>query len=215
VFTALAASLVTDSPLPAPAGSPLGDAVGAVNVLCRGARTVLAGIRALALLRHLDATCAGDPEHATTESFKQHPDAGIITSFPGLGALTGARVLAEIGDDRSRFDAKGLKAYAGAAPITRASGNTMAVLHRRVKNQRLAAAGYSWAFSVITASPGARAHYDRRKQRRRPAHRRPAQPLRPAPRLPPPLPAHRPALPRSHRFPRDHPSDTRHRSLTT
>jgi Transposase IS116/IS110/IS902 family len=32
----------------------------------------------------------------------------------------GARVLAEIGDDRSRFqDAKGLKAYAGAAPITR------------------------------------------------------------------------------------------------
>ena len=99
-----------------------------------------------------------------TESFNQHPDAGIITSFPGLGPLTGARVLAEIGDDRSRFaDAKGLKAYAGAAPITRASGKTMAVLHRRVKNQRLAAAGYNWAFSAITASPGARAHYDRRK----------------------------------------------------
>ena len=39
----------------------------------------------------------------------------------------------------------------------------MAVLHRRVKNQRLAAAGYNWAFSAITASPGARAHYDRRK----------------------------------------------------
>ena len=37
------------------------------------------------------------------ESFNQHPDAGIITSFPGIGALTGARVLAEIGDDRSRF----------------------------------------------------------------------------------------------------------------
>jgi transposase len=57
-----------------------------------------------------------------------HPareDAGIITSFPGLGPLTGARVLAETGDDRSRFqDAKGLKAYAGAAPITRASGKT-------------------------------------------------------------------------------------------
>jgi magnesium-transporting ATPase (P-type) len=36
-------------------------------------------------------------------------------------------------------------------------------LHRRVKNQRLAAAGYAWAFSAITASPGARTHYDRRK----------------------------------------------------
>jgi len=46
-----------------------------------------------------------------------HPDGGIITSFPGLGPIAGARVLAEIGDDRSRFrDAKGLKAYAGAAP---------------------------------------------------------------------------------------------------
>jgi transposase len=124
------------------------------------------GRQALALLRHLDTACdsASDLEQATTESFNQHPDAGIITSFPGLGALTGARVLAETGDDRSRFaDARGLKAYAGAAPVTRASGKTLAVLHRRVKNQRLAAAGYLWAFSAITASPGARAHYDRRK----------------------------------------------------
>ena len=124
------------------------------------------GRQALALLRHLDAACAsaGDLEQAVIASFDQHPDAGIITSFPGLGSLTGARVLAETGDDRSRFaDAKGLKAYAGAAPITRASGKTLAVLHRRVKNQRLAAAGYIWAFAALTASPGARAHYDRRK----------------------------------------------------
>jgi hypothetical protein len=56
-----------------------------------------------------------------------------------------------------------LKACAGAAPVTRASGKTTAVLHRHVKNPRLAAAGYIWAFSAITASPGARAHYDRRK----------------------------------------------------
>ena len=123
------------------------------------------GRQALALLGQLDAACAGaaDLEHAVTESFNLHPDAGIITSFPGLGALTGARVLAETGDDRSRFqDAKGLKAYAGAAPITRASGKTRSVTHRRVKNNRLNAAGYTWAFSALTASPGARAHYDRR-----------------------------------------------------
>ena len=124
------------------------------------------GRQALALLGQLDAACAAADglEQAATQSFNLHPDAGIITSFPGLGALTGARVLAEIGDDRSRFqDAKGLKAYAGAAPITRASGKTRAVLHRRVKNQRLAATGYIWAFAALTASPGARAHYDRRK----------------------------------------------------
>jgi hypothetical protein len=37
------------------------------------------------------------------------------------------------------------------------------VPHRRVKNNRLAAAGYTWAFAALTASPGARAHYDRRR----------------------------------------------------
>jgi transposase len=124
------------------------------------------GRQALALLRKLDAACqsADDLEQAAVESFTRHPDAGIITSFPGIGALTGARVLAETGDDRSRFpDAKGLKAYAGAAPITRASGKAKSVTRRHVKNNRLAAAGYTWAFSALTASPGARAHYDRRK----------------------------------------------------
>jgi transposase len=125
------------------------------------------GRQALALLRQLEAVCASDAdlETAAVESFSQHPDAAIITSFPGVGALTGARLLAEIGDDRSRFtDANGLKAYAGAAPITRASGRTRSVTHRRVKNNRLAAAGYAWTFSALTASPGARAHYDRRRQ---------------------------------------------------
>ena len=124
------------------------------------------GKQSTALLRQLDAACASadELEQAATESFNQHPDAGIITSFPGIGALTGARVLAEIGDDRSRFqDARGLKAYAGSAPVTRASGKSRSVTHRRVKNNRLAAAGYIWAFSAITASPGARDHYDRRR----------------------------------------------------
>ena len=124
------------------------------------------GRQTLALLGQLDAACAAadDLGHAAVESFNLHPDPGIITSFPGLGALTGSRVLAEIGDDRSRFqDAKGLKAYAGAAAVTRASGKTRSVTHRKIKNNRLNAAGYTWAFSALTASPGARAHYDRRK----------------------------------------------------
>jgi transposase len=72
--------------------------------------------------------------------------------------------LAELGDDRSRFAAaKSVKAYAGAAPVTRASGKSLLVTHRRVKNQRLATAGYQWAFAALTASPGANAHYQRRR----------------------------------------------------
>jgi hypothetical protein len=38
-------------------------------------------------------------------------------------------------------------------------------MHRKVKNQRLAAVGYVWAFAALTASPGARAHYNRRRER--------------------------------------------------
>jgi transposase len=94
----------------------------------------------------------------------QHPAAALITSFPGMGPVLGARILGEMGDDRTRFtDAKALKAYAGAAPVTRASGRSRAVFTRRVKNQRMASLGYRWAFSSLTASPGARAHYDRRR----------------------------------------------------
>jgi transposase len=124
------------------------------------------GRQALALLRALNtaATNAEDLAAATIEHFDKHPDAEIITSLPGLGSLTGARVLAEIGDDRSRFtNARSLKAYAGSAPVTRASGKSLTVTHRKVKNQRLAAVGYLWAFSALTASPGARTHYDQRK----------------------------------------------------
>ncbi|SCF20601.1 Transposase IS116/IS110/IS902 family protein [Micromonospora viridifaciens] len=124
------------------------------------------GRQALALLRALDAACVSADELATAaeKAFDKHPDAEIITSFAGLGRLTGARVLAEIGDDRSRFaDAKAVKAYAGSAPVTRASGKSHIVLHRRVKNQRLATTGYQWAFSALTASPGARRHYQRRR----------------------------------------------------
>lgn len=108
---------------------------------------------------------------AVEEAFPQHPDAEIILSFPGLGIQLGARVLAEIGDDRTRFaDARGLKAYAGglkayagASPITRASGKKSSTTRRWVENDRLNHADYLWAFSAITASPGAKAHYRRRR----------------------------------------------------
>jgi transposase len=124
------------------------------------------GHQALALLAVVDATCAAAAalQQTAVTAFRAHPDHQIITSFPGLGEVTGARLLGEIGDDHTRFtDARALKAYAGAAPITRSSGRSHTVVHRRVKNRRLAAVGYIWAFAALTASPGARAHYDRRK----------------------------------------------------
>ncbi|WP_405764962.1 IS110 family transposase [Streptomyces sp. NBC_01538] len=123
------------------------------------------GRQTLALVAQLDAACraADDLAEAAAEAFATHPDAEILGSFPGIGPLTGARVLAEIGDDRTRFaDARALKAYAGSAPVTIASGKSHLVRHRRVKNQRLAAAGYVWIFGALP-SPQVKAEYDRRR----------------------------------------------------
>jgi hypothetical protein len=54
------------------------------------------------------------------------------------------------GDDKARFaDARGLKAYAGASPTTRASGKTSSITRRWVKNDRLNHAGHLWAFASI------------------------------------------------------------------
>ena len=70
------------------------------------------GKNARALLAVLDTACANVDElgKASAELFQQHPDYAIITSFPGLADSTGARVLAEVGDDRARFaDARSIE----------------------------------------------------------------------------------------------------------
>lgn len=104
-------------------------------------------------------------EAALTAAFQDHPDAPILVSFPGLGPVLGARILGEIGDDRERFaTARGLKAYAGTAPVTRASGTKVHIGLRAVRNKRLNHATYLWALPLILYSADARAHYDRRRQ---------------------------------------------------
>ena len=124
------------------------------------------GKHALALLAALDTACTNVDElgQASADLFQTHPDYAVITSFPGLADSTGARVLAEIGDDRSRFaDARALKAYAGSAPVTRASGRSISITHRHIKNNRLANVGWMWAFSAASTNEPARRHYRQRR----------------------------------------------------
>lgn len=103
-------------------------------------------------------------EAELAERFEGHPDAEILRSLPGLGLVLGARVLAEFGDDPTRYaDAKARKCYAGSAPITRASGKRLVILARVARNKRLANACHLWAFSAVNSSPGARRYYDARR----------------------------------------------------
>jgi transposase len=105
------------------------------------------------------------------ERFEGHPDAEIITSLPGLSSVLGARVLAEFGDDPTRYeDGRARRRYAGTAPVTRASGTRLVVLARLARNRRLFDACYLWAFSSISASPGARRLYDAHRARGKTHH---------------------------------------------
>jgi transposase len=105
-------------------------------------------------------------ESELSKSFEGHPDAEIYLSLPGLGIVLSARVMAEFGDDPNRFNhPKSRKAYAGTAPITKASGTREIVLARVARNRRLADACYRWAFSSLTRSPGARRYYDLLRRR--------------------------------------------------
>ncbi len=103
-------------------------------------------------------------EEQVREHFGRHPDAEIYQSQPGLGAILGARVLGEFGDDPHRYaDAKSRKNYGGTSPITRASGKKKVVAARFIHNDRLLDALMAWAFASLNASPGARAFYDQQR----------------------------------------------------
>lgn len=105
-------------------------------------------------------------EEQVKAHFRAHPDAEIYLSMPGIGKITGARVLAEFGDDPTRYaSAKARKNYAGTSPITRASGKSHTVQARYVRNNRLADALQTQAFSALRASPGARRYYDKQRAR--------------------------------------------------
>ena len=170
------------------------------------------GIQLSALLGQFDAACSAVEElaEAAIAHFERHPDAAIITSFPGLGNLAGAQVLAEIGDDRTRFaDARGLKAFVGSAPITRSSGKKTVVLHRHIKTAdwpRLARSGRRIAARLARCPPPLRCP----PRRRRLEPPSPTTPVQQIPRPTPPLPANRPAL---HRTP-GVPTSSRPRGLT-
>ncbi|BDH15359.1 mini-circle putative transposase for IS117 [Streptomyces hygroscopicus] len=124
------------------------------------------GVRTAAILGQLDQACRATNDITThlADTFAAHPQAATYLSFPGVGTVVGARLLSEIGDDPIRFPtARALRAYATAAPLTWASGTSHSVSRRRLGNKILMATGHHWAFATLTASPGCRAHYDRRR----------------------------------------------------
>lgn len=92
------------------------------------------------------------------------PEAQTLMSLPGLGAVTCATFLAEVGDV-SRFDsAAKLASYAGLAPRIRQSGTTVhSVTKPRGGNRRLKRVLVLSATKSILFCEESRAYYDRKR----------------------------------------------------
>jgi transposase len=126
------------------------------------AATVRAQVAILTVMNTEIATM----QEQVKSNFGKHPDVEVYLSQPGLGVVLGARVLAEFGDDKTRYaDARSRKNYAGTSPITRQSGKKKFVQARYVHNDRLVDALGLQAFAALRASPGTRAYYDQLRAR--------------------------------------------------
>jgi transposase len=114
-----------------------------------------------------------DYEDAIAAAVNEHPDAHIFTSFPGVGPVTTAVLLAEIGEDRTRYPRpEVLLAEAGLAPVTRSSGRSRSVRFRYAANTHLRESAMWWAYNSMKESPWAAAAFrEARDQRGQRYHR--------------------------------------------
>ncbi len=124
------------------------------------------------LLQLLNAQLA-EFDDAIAAAVAEHPDAHIFASFPGVGPVTTAVLLAEIGEDRSRYPRPEiLLAEAGLAPVARASGRSRSVRFRYAANTRLRESATWWAFNSIKESPWVAAAFREARDQRGQRHHR-------------------------------------------
>jgi len=129
-------------------------------------RARVRGALALAdLLEHVTAILAGY-DRAIADAVARHPDARCFAHLPGAGPVTVATLIAELGEDRSRFPTPGsLLAEAGLAPVTRQSGSSRRVVFRYAANHHLRAIWNQWMLTAIRISPWTREAYDAARAR--------------------------------------------------
>ncbi len=96
------------------------------------------------------------------ELLEAHPLSQVLTSMPGIGVRTGARILIDVGDGSTFPSAAHLAAYAGLAPATRSSGSSIrGEQPSRRGNKQLKRAFFLSAFAAL-ADPDSRTYYDKK-----------------------------------------------------
>jgi transposase len=93
----------------------------------------------------------------------RHPDAALIRSLPGMGAVLTAEFIAEAGTIRRFTSADALAAAAGLAPVLRQSGKVRFLRRPTGGNKALKQVFYQAAFCSLH-SPDSRAFYTRKRR---------------------------------------------------
>ena len=97
--------------------------------------------------------------------FAKHPDHDLFGSLPGAGEKLAPRLLAELGDDRERFDSpQALQCYAGTAPVSFESGKIKRVRFRRACQKALRRSVHLWANLSRTKCPWAQVYYQKKRE---------------------------------------------------
>lgn len=144
-------------------------AAGTQDIAVPGEATTAALIKRLAVkLLDLDREIK-DLDKQITVRFREHPQAAIIESLPGMGPHLGTEFLVSTsGDVLAEFATAGrLASYAGLVPVPRDSGRISGNLHRPKRyNRRLRRVFFMAALSSIRTEGPSRAFYQRKRNER-------------------------------------------------
>lgn len=151
--------------------APLFVAPGTTEAACAHIRSLAARLhlvnQQIKEAQHsLDRLCAvlEGEENPSGQSCEQC-DVTILRSWPGIGRINLATLLAEAAEPLRRRDYHALRALAGVAPVTRQSGKQRFVTRRLACNRRLQSAVHHWSRVAIQHDAAARRRYDALRRR--------------------------------------------------
>jgi transposase len=127
--------------------------------ICRQLATE--ALQARALLAKVDAEIE--------EVLGRHPDAALVRSLPGMGAVLAGEFLVEVGNIQRFPSSDALAAAAGLAPVLRQSGKVRFLRRASGGNKVLKRVFYQSAFCSLR-HPLSRAFYDRKRREGRRHH---------------------------------------------
>ena len=128
-------------------------------------RTLSRRVIAICELIHAINTTVDRYDDELKQLVRQHHDYAIVASLPNASTCTQTRILAALGDDRSRYpDAHSLQCASGIAPITKQSGKQKIVCARWATTKFMKQTFHEFAGLSIKKSRWARVYYDHQIQ---------------------------------------------------